>query len=354
MSKKRKSKLPGLILVKGVWHLDKQIKGQRICESTGETDYKKAETYALMRINEIREGGKRNIHFTFDQAATHYYETETKRSMERDSRCLDIWVPLIGNLSLAQIHQETLRPYINERLKVVRSSTVIRELAVIRRILSLAARVWRDEHNRPWLETLPLISDKALQKMHDKRKAYPISWSEQNALFSRLPAYIQDAALFKVNTGTRQQEVCGLRWSYEVPNQNVFIIPGELVKNGQDRVVILNSVARAVIESRRGIHPEYVFTYNNKRISRINNRAWRKAWVESGLPVGNVYYKGVHYLKHTFGKRLRQAEVPHETRQLLLGHTNGDITTHYSEAELEELINASEKVLKSRKSPEVK
>jgi hypothetical protein len=36
--------------------------------------------------------------------------------------------------------------------------------------------------------------------------------------------------------------------------------------------------------------------------------------------------------------------VPIETRKLLMGHANGDITTHYSAAELGELLAAAEKV----------
>jgi len=54
--------------------------------------------------------------------------------------------------------------------------------------------------------------------------------------------------------------------------------------------------------------------------------------------------KGVHNLRHTFGRRLRAAGVPIETRKLLMGHANGDITTHYSAAELGELLAAAEKV----------
>jgi len=34
-----------------------------------------------------------------------------------------------------------------------------------------------------------------------------------------------------------------------------------------------------------------------------------------------------------------------ETRKALLGHANGDITTHYSAAELNELICASESIV---------
>lgn len=72
----------------------------------------------------------------------------------------------------------------------------------------------------------------------------------------------------------------------------------------------------------------------------MNNRAWRTAWKDSGLPISKQFVKGVHNLKHTFGTRLRAAGVVHETRQVLLGHTNQNITSHYSIAQLEELIDA--------------
>ncbi len=54
--------------------------------------------------------------------------------------------------------------------------------------------------------------------------------------------------------------------------------------------------------------------------------------------------KGVHNLRHTFGKRLRSGGVPLDTRKALLGHAIGDITTHYSAAELGELIDAAESI----------
>ncbi|EGG93260.1 Integrase [gamma proteobacterium IMCC1989] len=58
--------------------------------------------------------------------------------------------------------------------------------------------------------------------------------------------------------------------------------------------------------------------------------------------------RGPHNLKHTFGRRLRAVGVPYETRQVLLGHRNGDVTTHYSGAELQELIDAAEKVVSEK------
>jgi len=58
-----------------------------------------------------------------------------------------------------------------------------------------------------------------------------------------------------------------------------------------------------------------------------------------------------HDLRHTFGRRLRAAGVSLEDRQDLLGHEAGRITTHYSAAEIENLVTAANQITKSRESP---
>ena len=59
----------------------------------------------------------------------------------------------------------------------------------------------------------------------------------------------------------------------------------------------------------------------------------------------------VHDLKHTFGRRLRAAGVSFEDRQDLLGHKSGRITTHYSSAELSNLLAAANKACEGRNGP---
>jgi hypothetical protein len=58
-----------------------------------------------------------------------------------------------------------------------------------------------------------------------------MSWQEQSILFAELPAHLQKMALFKVNTGTREQEVCKLRWDWEISvaelGTSVFLIPAD-------------------------------------------------------------------------------------------------------------------------------
>ena len=129
---------------------------------------------------------------------------------------------------------------------------------------------------------------------------------------------------------------------------SVFIIPGASVKNRDDRLVVLNDTALSIIEEQRGQHGTHVFSYQGHPVTKIHNSAWKRARVEAGLPQVRV-----HDLKHTLGRRLRAAGVSVETRKVLLGHRNGDITTHYSAPELEELIVAANKVCrkKSGKTP---
>ncbi len=178
------------------------------------------------------------------------------------------------------------------------------------------------------------------------RKPYPLSWEEQDRLFRELPAHLQRIALFKVNTGCRKQEVLQLRWNWEVQvpelGTSVFILPctDEFeTKNGQERLVVLNSIARRVVNEQRGKHPEFVFTYRGRPTKSIHNWGWKLARERAGLRQVRV-----HDLRHTFGHRLRAAGVSYEDRQDLLGHKSDRITTHYSAPDIARLIEAAKKV----------
>lgn len=76
----------------------------------------------------------------------------------------------------------------------------------------------------------------------------------------------------------------------------------------------------------------------------MHNTAWKSAWRKSGFPADPKYCRGTHNLKHTFGRRLRAADVRLETRKVLPHYTTGDITIHYSLADIQELILAVEKL----------
>jgi integrase len=343
--------------------VNKVYHGRRIFRRLGAVTQEEAEQWLARQTEErrkAREFGTRPERNFADAAEKYLIERAHKASIDTDALHISALLPFIGKRTLRQIHDATLEPFKTQRRRDgVSETTIKRALEVVRCILNLAARSWRDEHGLTWLETAPLITMPDTRKT--ARKPYPLSWDEQRRLFALLPGSIAQMALFAVNTGCREQEVCQLRWEWELPvpelQTSVFVIPAEFggrsersgVKNREDRVVVLNDVAKRLIDAQRGLHREFVFVGSKgkprKPIRFMNNTAWQTARKKAGLAQVRV-----HDLKHTFGRRLRTAGVPLETRKVLLGHKTGDITSHYSAPELSELIRAANAVLKAQES----
>jgi len=369
--------ITGLYEKGGVWQIDKVYRGERIRESTGTGDREEAEQYLIHMLERLRQEkvyGVRKVR-TWEEAATRYLiESKDQPSIHLTALCMKQLHPFLGHLPLTHIDDQALEPFIKDRLttkvlecgkveKAVTNRTINIAIERAVRVLTLCARKWRDDDRRPWLDSVPMLMK--LEEKKSSRKPYPMSWEEQSILFGELPGHLQTMALFKVNTGCREQEVCKLRWDWEIAvpelGTSVFLIPADFggrharsgVKNGDERLVVLNSVAKSIIEKQRGTSREWVFPYNGTAMHRMNDSAWKKArvraaklWQEENLRPAHPGYASIriHDLKHTFGRRLRAAGVTEEDRKSLLGHKNGSITSHYSGAELGKLIEAANMV----------
>lgn len=366
--------ITGLSQRNGIWHIDKKVDGVRLYESTGVSDRQEAERYLIHRLEQLRQQkvyGIRQVRLWEEAAARFIKEFKDQPSIQLTVQYLKQLHPFIGSIPLTHIDDEALEPFIKHKLEVdgVSARTVNIALERVIRILNLCARKWRDEEKRPWLDAVPMI--KKLDEAKAARKPYPLSWEEQSILFAELPDHLRRMALYKVNTGCREQEVCKLRWEWEIKvpeiGTSVFLIPAGFggrhakagVKNGDERLVVLNSVAMSVIDGQRGLHPVWVFPYGVSdgqgptAVHRMNDSAWKKARVRAADKWEQIHKTSahpgfrsirVHDLKHSFGRRLRAAGVTEEDRKALLGHKNGSITSHYSGAELGQLIDAANKV----------
>lgn len=360
-----RKRMPGLRRVGDVWHVQKRVRGfGTLRESTQATELEEAEKYLVRRLDEIRQQtvyGVRPKRF-FADAAVKFMAEDATKSKAINEIFLDQAVPLIGALPLDNVHDETLKPFVEWcRKRGNKSKSINNKLELVRRILNLAARKWRDDvTGKTWLETAPLIT---MLEVDDARPPYPISWREQALLFPLLPAHLQPMALFMVHTGLRDEECCSLSWRQEREVEELGLSVFDLhdTKNGEDRVVVLNAVATAVIEGQRGKHKTWVFPYRGERILwGMNNTAWQSAVKRAAKKYPEHFGREapdgfatlhVHDLRHTFGRRLRAAGVKHETRQDLLGHKNGNVTTHYSAAELLELYQAVQLIESGSSAP---
>lgn len=390
MATKLHNPTPGLVERGGIWRIDKVIAGKRICISLRTRSRAEAEVrffQTLARLTAPRVHFERPAH-TFREAATRYLEEALEAgqaSIHVSATYLEQADPFIGDLLVSHIDDEALKPFVQWMLsstatpsgrprRLSSHRTVNIALQRIARVLSCCHKQYRDDvgaRRMPWLDAVPSIT--MLDERKTRRAAYPLSWDEQRILFDALPDYLRAMAAFKVNTGCREQEVCKLRWEWElyVPQiaRSVFIIPADFggrsaragVKNREDRVVIMNDEAARVIEAQRGKHPELVFPYRGRALHRMNSSAWKSAldvaatqWEQRYHSPANRHFRSlrVHDLKHTFGVRLKEAGVGFEDRQALLGHKNGSVTTHYSGAQVHALIEQSNRVLALERSGE--
>lgn len=380
-----RKRMPGLRRIGDVWHIQKRVRGfGALRESTKATELEEAERYLVRRLDEIRQQvvyGARPKRFFADAAVKFIEEDVSKRKADNAAHLAQA-MPFIGHLHLNNVHDATLKPFVDWcKTRGNKGNTIGNKLGVIRQVLRLAAGKWRDEvTGMTWLEYPPILT---IPDDSDKREPYPLSWKEQALLFPLLPGHLQPMALLMVHTGLRDEECCGLRWDWERDVEelgvSVFVIPKSVAKNREERVVMLNAVARRVIEAQRGLHDQYVFIYRHnagkskggpgrpnytpkpgRRIGTMNNTGWQAARKQAAEKYEETFGRKapegfetlhVHDLRHTFGRRLRSAGIPMETRQALLGHRNGNITTHYSAAELLELYRAVEAIESGASAP---
>lgn len=330
---------PG-ITVTGTGHciIDKEHRGVRIYARLGAVREEEAMQRLSAEIERVELELWRKAHSRprFAEGAARYLqESRDNRSVDATAWHVRLLLPYVGTLELNRIHDRMLETFIADRLADgVTATTINRSLEVVRTVLNRAARAYRDDDGRPWLEGMPPL----ITMLPESRRApYPITWEEQDRLFPKLPARLAQMVLFAVNTGLRESNVCGLQWTWEVTvpeiGRSVFVIPPEAFKAKRAHVVILNDIAWSIIEAQRGKHPIWVFPYRGKPVATMNNTAGQRARREVGLQSVRI-----HDLRATFACRLRAVGVSMEDREVLLGHANHSMAGHYASADVGRLL----------------
>jgi integrase len=340
------TRTPGITVdSRGQRLIDKEHRGVRICVRLGLLSQKDAEHRLDAEIIRVESdlARKASPHLRFADCAVRYLaESQHKRSVDLLAWHIRLLLPYLGDLEVNRVHDRTLEPFIADRVAAgVTATTIDRSLEVVRTILNRAARAYRDDDGRPWLDAVPPV---ITMLPETPRLPYPITWEEQDRLFPKLSARLGRMAIFAVNTGLRESNVCGSEWAWEVPvpevGRSVFVIPPEAFKSKRAHVVILNDAAWSFVQAQRCLDPIWVFPCRGQRMSTMNNTAWQRARQEVGLRAVRV-----HDLRHTFACRLRAAGVSAEDREALLGHATHSIAGHYASADVGRLLKLANLVL---------
>ena len=236
--------------------------GGAFARALAQLSLEEAEQYLARLMEETRQAQVYGVRpsRTFEKAAAKFVlENQHKRSLGRrrhapeDAHALDrAGVP-------RQLHMGTLQPWIEHgRGEGMATGTINHGLKIVRRILNLAASEWVDEQGLTWLLAAPKIKllPEPAQAATLSAQLGGAGATVQGA--SRLPGRRWHCLPSTRAAGTTKSARCGGSGRLPVPQvaTSVFIVPGTFVKNGDERLVVLNRLAMSVVEARRGQHPD--------------------------------------------------------------------------------------------------
>jgi integrase len=308
---------------------------RRIQESSHSSNKRDAEDLLSIRKSEIIRGVfKRPVKLSFGELGIKYmeYAKGNKRSWRRDEQMLASLTAFFGKeRQVKEIYPADIEGFKLARRKEVSGSTVNRELALLKHMFNLAID-WD-----LYLDTNPVRKVKFFQEMNLGFRI--LTREEEGKLLDNATPYIQDIAVFALNTGLRIGEILALTWEQVEVEKNVLNVFAH--KTHKIRQVPLNAEARRVLELwALGRKNEFVF-YNHE-----TGKPFVDLKAGFALACNKAGLQGVtwHKLRHTFASRLVDRGVDIVTVQQLLGHSTVTVTMRYTHTNLESKRNAVAKL----------
>jgi integrase len=183
----------------------------------------------------------------------------------------------IAELKMTALTPIKVAEYRDERLQIVSTGTVIRELSYFSSIINHARREWGINISNP----IPLVKKPAAPQGRNRI----LSTDELDRLFDSLKPRVKNAniwvlplAKFALETAMRRGELLGLHWEQIDMRKRVAYIP--LTKNGSSRLVPLSHAAIEILSSLPRNLKGRVFPLNKTTLSAAIERARKKAKLE--------------------------------------------------------------------------
>ncbi|WP_222276403.1 tyrosine-type recombinase/integrase [Rhizobium leguminosarum] len=238
-------------------------------------------------------------------------------------------------------------------MTLVSPATINREVAVLKRLFMRARRTWKILlANEPdWKSHRLSEANERVRELHQEEDA---------ALFDAVRPDYQPWLEFALLTGMRLDETL-IVW----PEVNWFTRKIVTVgKGGKPVIVEMSDTVAELLESLRGHHHRYVFTYVAKRTSKKDDRVrgqrypltyegckteWQRLRKRSG--VSDLRF---HDLRHDFATKLLRETGNLKLVSKALNHSDVSVTARYAHVIDSEIRDAMQAVANSRKKSRTK
>ena len=232
---------------------------------------RKAKTFDTKReavdwANEMEQTGVRPSKTLADCITEYRKIAEAHKGSQSETSRLNHLEKALGDITLERLTPARMAKYRDDRLKEVAPVSVRREMIILSAMFEIAVNEWQ------WLASNPLKTVRKPSPGPARRRG--ITQAEIDAINDNLAPMRQGkqvAEMFALSleTGMRLGELVSLRWC-DVADKYVSL---RETKNGDVRNVPLSLKAREVIDRRRGMDDETVFTLSQAQASKAFQRA---------------------------------------------------------------------------------
>ena len=224
----------------GRYYLDYWFSGRRIRESVGKNK-KLAEELLAIRKAEILQGRfqykPKQPRVRFEEMVDRYLEysraNKANKSYLSDINSLKFLRPYFKEKLLSEITSYDIEKYKIMRANSIKPSSVNRELACLKHMVSLAIK-WGKADKNP-------VKEIRLFKIEPTSMRI-LSREEEEQLLDKCPDYIRPIIITALNTGIRKEKILSLTWD-KVDFEN-RVIKVEHTKNNESRSIPMNNTLK--------------------------------------------------------------------------------------------------------------
>jgi integrase len=317
------------------WQYDFTVAGLRFRGSTEATDKEQAKGIAA----KLRSDALSRKHYpkaedmTIGQAFGRYFTevAEYQPSADDAFRQLDRMEKDFGPGALLSRVQDG---EIAERIARRRGDT-FRKHPISNATVNRAVKTWKVD-----IGTMPDWAELLLPEAAERVRALtgPEVAALMKAVQALCPALLAPLR-FSLMTGVRLMNAMGLKWSaVDTDGRKITLRTKSKLPGGEILEIPLTTPALVEIANQKGLHPEYVFTYEvrKKRLKRAKGErkpftktGWRKQW-KAALAKANIQDFRWHDLRHTAATWALRETGNIALVKRMLGHADIKSTERYA------------------------
>ena len=227
----------------------------------------------------------------------------------------------LAHRSMASLTSADFASYRDERLKVVKPSTVRNELAILSNLFTVANMDWGYNIGNPIINVRKPKVDNA----RDRRLEGDEEGKLMNSLDKCNNQWVRPISILAIETAMRLSELRSLKWKdINLVNRTAFL---KKTKNGDSRTVPLTLRAVALLESLPRHISGTVCPVSNSSVSHSFLNACKRVGIE------NLHF---HDLRHEATSRLAEKLQMHELMKVT-GHKTASMLARYYHPRAEDL-----------------